>query len=49
MGRKDKQVKDPVCGMQVSPDAHAIEYQHIPFAFFFPAMQRPLPGQPHLY
>jgi len=47
--RTEKKIKDPVCGMQVDPHQHAIEYQRVPFAFCSRQCKDRFLANPHLY
>lgn len=42
-------VKDPVCGMRVSPEQNAITYQEMPFAFCSEQCRERFLANPHLY
>jgi YHS domain-containing protein len=42
-------IRDPVCGMQVAPDQHAITYQKMRFAFCSTQCKERFLANPHLY
>ncbi len=47
--QKEDTFRDPVCGMQVAPDLHAITYQQIIFAFCSTQCKERFLANPHLY
>ncbi|MFQ5644558.1 MAG: YHS domain-containing protein [Thiogranum sp.] len=42
-------LRDPVCGMQVAPDQHAVAYQQMYFAFCSAQCKERFLANPHLY
>ena len=49
MPQHEKTIRDPVCGMQVTPDQHAITYQKMHFAFCSTQCEERFLANPHLY
>tara|TARA_R110001606_G_C15404705_1_gene654293 strand:- start:26714 stop:27217 length:504 start_codon:yes stop_codon:yes gene_type:complete len=49
MSKLNNSVKDPVCGMSVTPDKNAITYQQMHFAFCSLQCQERFLASPHLY
>jgi len=47
--RDEGNLKDPVCGMQVAPDQHALAYQQMYFAFCSAQCKERFLANPHLY
>ncbi len=49
MPQNEDSRRDPVCGMQVAPDQHAITYQQMHFAFCSAQCKERFLANPHLY
>lgn len=49
MPQHEESLRDPVCGMQVAPDQHAITYQQMHFAFCSTQCEERFLANPHLY
>ena len=49
MKQSDGRVKDVVCGMMVDPGDHAVEFQHMAFAFCSSQCKERFLANPHLY
>lgn len=49
MEKSQNLVKDPVCGVEVPPQQHAIDYLQIPYAFCSPQCLERFLAHPHLY
>ncbi len=49
MPQKEDTFRDPVCGMQVAQDQHAITYQQMIFAFCSSQCKERFLANPHLY
>ncbi len=48
-GQSGEQVRDPVCGMLVDPDARQVEYRHMRFAFCSDQCRERFLANPGLY
>lgn len=49
MPQNEDGIRDPVCGMQVAPDQHAIVHQQMHFAFCSTQCKERFLANPHLY
>ncbi len=49
MSQNKDNLRDPVCGMQVAPDQHALTYQQMHFAFCSTQCKERFLANPHLY
>ncbi|MBT8128908.1 MAG: YHS domain-containing protein [Gammaproteobacteria bacterium] len=49
MPQNEDNIRDPVCGMQVRPDRHAITHQQMHFAFCSSQCKERFLADPHLY
>ena len=49
MPQNEDSLRDPVCGMQVAPDQHAITHQQMHFAFCSTQCKERFLANPHLY